>query len=89
MIHSGSPTPRRAAFQPRELPREPRHVDRNLGLVLACWDWLFGTLYLPRWRETFALGLADGEHEQYDSVLGIYALPFRKAAGRLLSRARS
>jgi sterol desaturase/sphingolipid hydroxylase (fatty acid hydroxylase superfamily) len=27
---------------------DPRHFNRNLGSCLAIWDWLFGTLYLPR-----------------------------------------
>jgi sterol desaturase/sphingolipid hydroxylase (fatty acid hydroxylase superfamily) len=39
--------------------RLPRHHDRNYGEIFALWDWMFGTLYLPRGRETFEIGLAD------------------------------
>lgn len=39
--------------------RRPEHHDRNYGEVFAVWDWMFGTLYLPKGRETFELGLAD------------------------------
>jgi sterol desaturase/sphingolipid hydroxylase (fatty acid hydroxylase superfamily) len=39
--------------------RQPRHHDRNYGEIFALWDWMFGTLYVPRERETFDIGLAD------------------------------
>lgn len=41
--------------------RAPRHRDRNYGEVFALWDWMFGTLYLPKGRESFDIGLADAE----------------------------
>lgn len=59
---------------------EDRHLDTNFGLQLAVWDWVFGTLYVPKGREEFVLGLQDREHEQYHSVLSLYFLPFKKAA---------
>jgi sterol desaturase/sphingolipid hydroxylase (fatty acid hydroxylase superfamily) len=62
---------------------EPRHYDRNFGQILAIWDWLFGTLAVPRAGEDFVFGLADGEHDQYQSLLRLYAIPFRKVAQRL------
>lgn len=49
--------------------RAQRHWDRNYGEVLAVWDWLFGTLYLPRQREELEFGLA-GEAEQPHRNLG-------------------
>lgn len=33
------------------------HHDRNFGTSLALWDWMFGTLYLPRPQERFRFGL--------------------------------
>lgn len=40
---------------------EPRHRDRNLAQVFSFWDLLFGTLYVPREREHFQVGLAAGD----------------------------
>lgn len=39
--------------------RLPIHHDKNYGEIFALWDWMFGTLYLPRGRENFEIGLAD------------------------------
>jgi sterol desaturase/sphingolipid hydroxylase (fatty acid hydroxylase superfamily) len=36
---------------------DPAHHDRNFGTALAVWDWMFGTLYLPRRDERFTFGL--------------------------------
>lgn len=33
------------------------HHDRNFGTTFALWDWMFGTLYLPRPQERFRFGL--------------------------------
>ncbi len=32
-------------------------AHRHLGLMLSLWDWMAGTLYVPREREDFQLGL--------------------------------
>ncbi len=60
--------------------RAPKHFDRNMGFLLAIWDRLAGTLYLPQRRETLDFGLDRMEHEEFDSALRLYWLPFRKAA---------
>jgi sterol desaturase/sphingolipid hydroxylase (fatty acid hydroxylase superfamily) len=39
--------------------RLPVHHDKNYGEIFALWDWMFGTLYLPRGEEKFEIGLAD------------------------------
>jgi len=36
-----------------------RHWDRNYGEVFAVWDWMFGTLYVPRGRESLEFGVVD------------------------------
>ena len=68
---------------------DPRHYDRNMGLVFAFWDWLAGTLYVPEGREEVRFGLADGEHREYDSVGRLYGLPFVKAARRFRAAGRT
>ena len=62
---------------------EPRHIDKNFGLMFSLWDWIAGTLYVPRAREEFRLGLSGREHEEYDSLWRLYSLPFVKAAALL------
>lgn len=39
--------------------RAPRHHNKNYGEVLAIWDWMFGTLFVPRGAEVLEFGLAD------------------------------
>ena len=40
----------------------PIHFNKNMGSVLALWDWLFGTLHVPaKHRERLTFGLGDGE----------------------------
>ena len=40
----------------------PVHFNKNMGSVLAIWDWLFGTLHIPaKNRERLTFGLGDGE----------------------------
>lgn len=63
----------------------PEHFNRNLGLIFSFWDRMAATLHVPATRETFALGLGDGQDEQYDSVAALYLLPFRKAARLVLA----
>lgn len=40
-----------------ELP----HRDKNYGVILTVWDWMFGTLYLPKKNETWRWGLNEVE----------------------------
>jgi len=37
------------------------HHDRNYATVFALWDWMFGTLYLPKDRERFRFGVERAE----------------------------
>jgi sterol desaturase/sphingolipid hydroxylase (fatty acid hydroxylase superfamily) len=62
---------------------DPRHQGRNLGGVFAIWDWLAGTLYLPRERPELRFGLGDGEEAAYQSVARLYFVPFQRVAGRV------
>jgi sterol desaturase/sphingolipid hydroxylase (fatty acid hydroxylase superfamily) len=38
--------------------KEERHLDKNMSQIFSFWDYLLGTLYIPKERETFAVGLA-------------------------------
>ena len=56
---------------------EPRHFGRNRGFAFAVWDWMFGTLYVPKQKEEFKMGLGDGTEPEYAGVWSMYSLPFR------------
>lgn len=57
---------------------DPRHWGKNLGGVLALWDWMAGTLYIPAEREELTYGLGTREeNDTYNSSIGaLYYLPF-------------
>ena len=65
----------------------PKHFDKNFGLMLSIWDRIFGTLHVPEPDESFSFGLGS-ESEEYQSTFGLYVLPLRKI-GRLLSSNRA
>ncbi|MDE0943767.1 MAG: sterol desaturase family protein [Alphaproteobacteria bacterium] len=61
---------------------EERHWGCNMGFALAIWDAMFGTLYIPKGRETFAMGLGDGTESSYHGVIGMYWQPIRNVFKR-------
>ena len=62
---------------------DPRHWDKNLGFALALWDWIFGTLYVPRkTRETVRFGVGPAEG-QFDTVAHSLATPFQRLGERV------
>jgi len=68
--------------------RDPRHFDRNFGLIFAFWDWAFGTLYVPLGKENLEFGLGE-ESRAFDGVAALYLAPFRKLlAGRVTTLPR-
>lgn len=58
---------------------EQRHFDCNFANFFSFWDWLFGTIYVPRGREVFKLGISNNEHLEFNSVWALYAVPFKNA----------
>jgi sterol desaturase/sphingolipid hydroxylase (fatty acid hydroxylase superfamily) len=62
---------------------DPKHFDKNYGFMLAYWDILAGSLDVPEGREELKFGLYDGEHGEYDTLLRLYFLPFRKISTRV------
>ncbi len=61
---------------------ERRHWDKNMGFIFSFWDKWFGTLYNPKEKEEFVLGIGP-ETAEYDSVTALYLLPFKKNWKRL------
>lgn len=57
----------------------PKHFDKNFGLMLSIWDRMFGTLHVPDPDESFSFGLGH-ESREYQSTAGLYVLPLRKIA---------
>jgi len=54
--------------------------------MLAVWDWMFGSLYVPKERETLEFGLGSKEDGEYSSVAKLYGLPFVKLYRKYLRR---
>ena len=54
------------------------HWDKNFGINLSIWDWIFGTGFKPRNYEEIIYGLGDGEEHDYDKFWGVYAGPLLK-----------
>lgn len=57
---------------------DPRHFDRNMGYLFSLWDWLAGTLVMPKKGEKITLGIGH-EGAAHDSVRATMWLPFRNA----------
>jgi hypothetical protein len=57
--------------------------DRNYREVLAVWDWMFGTLYVPEREEILEFGLADAEGnklpQRHDTLAGALIAPVTDA----------
>ena len=41
---------------------EPKHHNKNYGEILAIWDWMFGTLYIPEGYEELSYGISKSSH---------------------------
>ncbi|NJN50652.1 MAG: sterol desaturase family protein [Gammaproteobacteria bacterium] len=56
-----------------QIHHDPTRMNKNYGEMFALWDWMFGTLYIPKRRETFAIGL--GESNPHDTLARAYYVP--------------
>jgi len=59
---------------------ELRHRDKNFGGIVAIWDWLFGTIYVPKGHEDYRQGLTEGElgkNNPHVRLLDYYIEPFK------------
>ncbi len=64
---------------------DPRHFDRNMGYLFSIWDWMAGTLVMPRKGEKITLGIGH-EGAGHDSVGSVMWLPFRNAGHLIAAR---
>ncbi|MCO5090841.1 sterol desaturase family protein [Bosea sp. (in: a-proteobacteria)] len=67
---------------------DPRHYDKNFGLLLSIWDRFFGTSYVPDPDEKLKFGLVDRDVRDYQSLAGLYILPLRKMWRHIARRFR-
>jgi sterol desaturase/sphingolipid hydroxylase (fatty acid hydroxylase superfamily) len=64
---------------------DPVHFNRNFGSVLAVWDWMFGTLYVPNQeREPLSFGV-EPDRPHAHTIHGELLAPFYHAGVRLTS----
>jgi len=64
------------------------HNDKNFGVALSVWDWMFGSLYLSRVREKLNFGLNGKHSSRHHTLKYLYLDPFHEA-GRILLRLSS
>ncbi|MGB7337118.1 MAG: creatininase family protein [Salaquimonas sp.] len=62
---------------------DPKHFDRNMGLIFSFWDQMFGTHYIPVAKEKLTFGLSRQDPNPFKSVKDIYVLPFVWAWGNV------
>lgn len=66
----------------------PQHHNKNYGEVLAIWDWMFRTLYIPREMEVLEYGLADAEgnrlRQRHNSLRAALVVPIRDSYHQLI-----
>lgn len=62
---------------------DPKHFDRNMGLIFSFWDQLFGTHYIPVERESLTYGLSRSEPNPFKTIGSIYLMPFSMAGETL------
>jgi sterol desaturase/sphingolipid hydroxylase (fatty acid hydroxylase superfamily) len=65
--------------------REERHLDRNFGLFLSCWDRLFETIVYSEATPATALGLTESQ-QGYMTVWGLFSTPFLEFGRDLLAK---
>jgi sterol desaturase/sphingolipid hydroxylase (fatty acid hydroxylase superfamily) len=59
---------------------DPQHFNRNLGSVLAIWDWMFGTLEVPTEKNPrLSYGVQEEGVDQH-STIGILVTPVVRSA---------
>lgn len=55
----------------------PRHFNKNFGINLSLWDWMFGTLYVTqRAPEPIRFGAGEQDDEKYSSLWSLIVTPF-------------
>jgi sterol desaturase/sphingolipid hydroxylase (fatty acid hydroxylase superfamily) len=72
---------------------EQKHYNKNYGEVLAIWDWMFGTLYVPEKREELRFGLGDKNGkplaQMHVSLSAALIVPIRQSWATIRKRYRA
>ena len=67
---------------------DPRHYDKNFGLLFSFWDRFFGTLCVPKPDEDFRFGLMERNVRDYQSLSGLYLMPLKRMWRQIRLRLR-
>jgi sterol desaturase/sphingolipid hydroxylase (fatty acid hydroxylase superfamily) len=67
---------------------ERKHWNKNFGFTFSLWDWMFGSLYVPKEREELTFGVPDVNPADFSTVPRLYFLPFKKSLIRLRTMIR-
>jgi len=60
------------------------HIDKNFGVALSVWDWIFGSLYLSKAKDQLRFGLSGEQSREHHSLKGLYLDPIHQAWGVFL-----
>ena len=55
-----------------------QHHDKNFGVALAVWDWLFGSLHHSEKIENLKLGIHINQKEDTHSLRSLYFEPLKE-----------
>ena len=73
-----------------QIHHDPKRMNRNYGEVFAIWDWLFGTLYVPKGFERFEIGLGEAEGDRnrdlHGSIVQAYYEPVRASWQEIMAK---
>ena len=62
----------------------PSFYNKNMGVKLAIWDWLFGTLVKSKEMKDVEFGLGEIEDKEYRSFWANLFLPFKRSLKSLI-----
>jgi sterol desaturase/sphingolipid hydroxylase (fatty acid hydroxylase superfamily) len=54
----------------------PQHWDRNFAGRFALWDWVFGTIYIPRGPEKIVYGIYGETRQPHPGLVSAYLRPY-------------
>jgi sterol desaturase/sphingolipid hydroxylase (fatty acid hydroxylase superfamily) len=61
-----------------------RHFNKNFGVNLSLWDWMFGTLYVTTSKpEAIRFGTGEQDHQRYLTIYSLIVTPFVDLARKI------
>ncbi|HWO43951.1 MAG TPA: sterol desaturase family protein [Candidatus Eisenbacteria bacterium] len=57
---------------------DPKHWNKNFGVTFALWDWMFGTLYIPKEREDLVFGINPNAPQPHPTLFKAYLAPLQE-----------